>query len=576
MYRCYTTLFLVGLLFSLLHVQQVHATDLVGIPNRIDGKDRFQVATNISKNWSQADYVVVANYLAFADALTSTPFAYKLNAPILLSHPNSLTLETKKEINRLNVKKVYVVGGPGSISDHVMEELKENGSRVVERISGKDRFEVAINVAKKLGTKTQAIVANGFVFPDALTIAPYAAANETPILLTGNTNLPTNITSYIKKSSINKTWVIGGEGSVSPSILNNLPSPSRVGGKDRYEVAANVAKTFGSSNNKYFLATGMSFADALTGSILAAKEGGNILLTQNKEIPEPTFQLLKQSNRHVTILGGTGSVGDEIVDKLIELNPSDRPILYLAPHQDDEVLSFGIDIRNELSQGRKVHVILMTDGENSGARDILNGQYDHESNYPIFAGEKIYCNWHHTYHDPILENYQSEHITFQEFSSLRTSEFKRALKSLGVPENQIHIEAVPTGIINLDNVERIVEKYLALYPSADIRSLSWFDGHPTHSLIGQTVKSMQQTGVIKQYQAKYFLSIYTDRFYPVEKPLETRMELMERESDLELLMNAANEYIKFDPSAGLYGIGYHSVSEQFNALMNSPYSQFHY
>jgi N-acetylmuramoyl-L-alanine amidase len=560
----------------LFHVQQVHAAELDGIPNRIDGQDRFHVATNISKNWNQADYVVIANYLAFADALTSTPFAYKLNAPILLSHPNSLTLETKKEINRLNVKKVYVVGGPGSISDHVMEELGENGKRVVERIGGKDRFEVAINVAKKLGSKNQAIVANGFVFPDALTIAPFAAANEIPILLTGNTNLPANINNYLKNSSINKTWVIGGEGSVSPSIMNGLPSPSRIGGKDRYEVAANVAKTFGSTNKKYFLATGMSFADALTGSILAAKEGGNILLTQNKKIPEPTLQLLDQNNRHVTILGGTGSIGDEIVDTLIELHPSDRPILYLAPHQDDEILSFGIDIRNELSHGRNVHVILMTDGENSGARDILNGQYDHESTYPIFAGDKIYCNWHHTYHDPILENYQGKHLTFEEFSSLRTSEFKRALHSLGVPENQIHIEAVPTGIINIDNVERIIEKYLALYPSADVRSLSWFDGHSTHSLIGQTVRSMQQTGVIQQYQVKYFLSIYTDRFYPVEKPLETRVEFMEKESDLALLMNAANEYIKFDPSAGFYGIGYHSVSEQFNALLNAPYSQFHY
>ncbi|MEH7437949.1 cell wall-binding repeat-containing protein [Neobacillus drentensis] len=576
MQRTITLFFLIALLFSFSQKTTVHAAEIAGIPERIDGKDRFEVAVNISKKWDHSDYVIVSNYIAFADALTAAPFASKYNAPILLSHPAELDTITRQEIDRLSVKKVFVIGGTGSISNQVVEALRDNGKREVQRIGGNDRFEVSVNIAKQLGSQDKAIIANGFVFPDALAIAPYASSNGIPILLTHNTTLPSTISNFIQKSTITKTWVIGGEGSVSQAIFNKMPSPLRIGGKDRYEVAANVAKTFGQNSQKFFLSTGMSFADALTGSILATRENGYILLTNKEELPEPTLQLLKQYNRQVTILGGTGSVGEKIVSSLIEMHSSGRPIIYFVPHQDDEILSMGIDIRNEISRGRNVQVVLMTDGENSGARDILNGVYDEESAFPVFNGEKIWCNWHNTYHDPLLEHFNHEHLSFEEFSNLRTDEFKRALYSLGITDEHIHIESLHSENIDIDNVERIIQKYLALYPSADVRTLSWFDGHPTHSLIGQTIKSMQTTGAIERYQSKYFVSVYTDRFYPKEIPIETQTDVLEKETDRIFLINAANEYIRFDPANGYYGIGYHSVSSQFDALMNNPYVIFHY
>ncbi|MGG3467854.1 cell wall-binding repeat-containing protein [Neobacillus pocheonensis] len=568
--------FFIGFILTFLQTAPAHAAGIEGIPERIDGKDRFEVAVNISKKWDHADYAVVTNYIAFADALTAAPFAAKYNAPILLSRPTALTAVTQEEIKRLGVKKVFVIGGAGSISDQVVEALKANGTREVERIGGRDRFEVAVNIAKKLDVKDKVMLANGFVFPDALAIAPYASANGIPILLTHNTTLPENIHQFIHQYSIAKTWVIGGEGSVSQEILAQMPSPSRIGGKDRYEVAANVVKTFGQNSSKFFLSTGMSFADALTGSILAAKENGYILLTNKQELPEPTQQLLKLYNRQVTILGGTGSVGEKIVSTIMDMHPSERPIIYFVPHQDDEILSMGIDIRNELSHGRNVQVVLMTDGENSGARDILNGGYDLESSFPSLTGEKIWCNWHQTYHDPASEHYRHDHLSFDEFANLRTDEFYRALHSLGVTNDHIHIESLHEGSINIDHVEQLVQKYLTMYPNADVRSLSWFDGHPTHSLIGQTIESMQEEGLLQRYQAKFLVSVYTDRFYNEETPIETQVEVLNKETDLPILLAAANEYIRFEPEKGFYGIGYHSVSDQFDAMMSETYSKFHY
>lgn len=75
-----------------------------GTAERVDGKDRFQVAVNLSqKGWpTQSDTVVLSFYNAYADALTSGPLAYHYNAPILLTHNNNLTDVTKKKLLDLN------------------------------------------------------------------------------------------------------------------------------------------------------------------------------------------------------------------------------------------------------------------------------------------------------------------------------------------------------------------------------------------------------------------------------------------------------------------------------------------
>lgn len=538
------------------------AEQITDLPERIDGKDRFAVAVNISKKWGQADTVILANYLAFADALTATPLAYKLNAPILLTHPNMLTEETKKQIQTLGVKNVVVVGGTGSVSDNVVSNITSLGISNITRISGKDRFEVSKNIAEQIGFKGTAVFANGFVFADALSIAPYASINGYPILLTKNSEIPQEINDLLLTSMITQSIVIGGEGSVSPNVFNLLPGASRIGGKDRYEVAANVANTFGQNRSKNYIATGLTFADALTGSVLAAKENAVILLTNTDRIPDSTLGILSQKNVPVTILGGVGSVKDQIVQKLTSMKPSSRPILYIVPHQDDEILSYGVDIRNELSRGRQVHLILLTRGEDSGARKTLNGDY--------------YCYIHGKYHNPQTEGYKAGSLTPDEFADARTDEYYRASKALGVPNSNIHTEYIPNGQFYSSRVIPIVQKYLALFPNADVRTFSWFDEHSAHALLGETIQGMQADGLLQRYQAKFFISINTDRFYKVPKPMPTIMNVIEKQSDIQFLRSAIGEYRRWDPRNGHYAVGYHSVQSQFDSLWNDPYVNSHY
>ncbi|MEK5444568.1 N,N-dimethylformamidase beta subunit family domain-containing protein [Fredinandcohnia sp. FSL W7-1320] len=301
--------------FLLLFVLFTVPTDLTSAASnveRLSGSDRFEVAAKVSqKGWQNADTIIIANYVAFADALSAAPLAFQVNGPILLSRNNTLTATTKEEIRRLKPKKAIIVGGNGSVSDKVINEFKSMNIKT-ERIGGKDRYEVALNISKKLKDSDTAIITNGLVFSDALTIAPYAAKNGFPILLTAKDSIPAFTTEALKGKT--QRIVIGGEGSVGKKVYETIGAQQRIGGKDRYEVAANIATQFTSSNDHTFIATGLTFADALTGSVLAAKNNVPLLLTRPDRLPKETYNVIKQQFiTNYNILGGPGSIQDKVI-----------------------------------------------------------------------------------------------------------------------------------------------------------------------------------------------------------------------------------------------------------------------
>lgn len=289
----------------------IQAPSNKGTVIRIAGKNRFEVAVNVArKGFGSSQTVVLANHNAFADALAASPLAYKYDAPILLTQTDRLTTETKNEIIKRNPREVIVIGGTGSVSQNVYNEVDGIVSEV-RRIEGKDRFEVSYNIAKELNEATTAIVANGLNFPDALSIAPYAASQKYPILLTVPNRLPNETKAAL--TNIKNTIVVGGPASVSKEVYSLLPNPKRIGGKDRYEVSTNIIKDLNLSVNHAFIATGSTFADALTGSVLAAKNNAPLLLTGKDRLPTTVSMLFKEKKvLEFAILGGTGSVAESI------------------------------------------------------------------------------------------------------------------------------------------------------------------------------------------------------------------------------------------------------------------------
>ena len=290
--------------------------DVEAKAERIYGQNRFETAEWISKRgWMEADTIVLARGDQFPDALAGTPLAYKEDAPILLTPPDKLDNSVKVEIERLKPSKVIILGGTGAISSSVENELKKM-KLTVERIAGENRFETAVKIAEKVGfEKKTAIIADGRNFPDALAVAPYAAKNGYPILLVGK-EMPSEVKGILNK--LDKTIVVGGENAVNKTVYNQLPGKSRLAGANRYATAAEIIKhEFKGDITSAYVATGQNFADALTGSVLAAKNNKPVILVMSDRVPDETMQLVKDKNTNDFIaFGGTTAISDKVLEQL--------------------------------------------------------------------------------------------------------------------------------------------------------------------------------------------------------------------------------------------------------------------
>jgi putative cell wall-binding protein len=287
---------------------------------RIAGSGRYETAVEISKKgWPNgADTVILARGDLFPDALAGAPLAYKLDGPILLTSSKKLPSSTKQEIKRLKAKKVIILGGSKAILDSVKKEILDMNIKV-ERIAGSDRYGTSVEIAKRLGaSKEKAIIATGKDFPDALAIAPYAAENQYPILLTETDKLPAGVKSFL--NGYKSTIVIGGKKAIDPKVEKYLPKPERIAGNSRYQTAVQIIKNHYDTNEQLYISTGENFADALTGSVLAAKNHTAVLLVNKSTLPTDSDLIVADKQvKKLQVFGGKAAVPDQIVKDFLAL-----------------------------------------------------------------------------------------------------------------------------------------------------------------------------------------------------------------------------------------------------------------
>ena len=280
---------------------------------RVAGADRINTAVEVSKKYyKSADTVIIANYEKFADSLSASALSKALKAPILLVKKDQLDSVVAQEIKRLGAKNVVVIGGEQSV-DKTKDSLSKYN---VQTIAGSDRYETSAKIAqeiiKRTGT-TQAVIASGETFADALTVAPLANKNNMPILLVQPNNIPKATQEVLKQ--INKAIIVGGEKTISNQVANKLPNPTRIAGANRYETAKKIYEYGFKDRKEVNIANGTNFADSLViGSIDCP-----ILLAESNEVPESTKQAIKDSKfEKVNVFGGENSIGESVVKELIK------------------------------------------------------------------------------------------------------------------------------------------------------------------------------------------------------------------------------------------------------------------
>ncbi|MFP3339117.1 cell wall-binding repeat-containing protein, partial [Micrococcus sp. SIMBA_131] len=101
---------------------------------------------------------------------------------------------------------------------------KVDSEKVVDkRLSGKDRYETAIEISNEGWEQADTVViTRGDGFADALAGAPLAYKYDAPILLTENHSMDREVQKEIKRLGASKAIVLGGSGAVSNYVAYQL------------------------------------------------------------------------------------------------------------------------------------------------------------------------------------------------------------------------------------------------------------------------------------------------------------------------------------------------------------------
>ena len=315
---------IIGLLVGVLAVA-VAASPSAGAthPDRISGADRYETAAMVSASQFAAGVPVayVVTGAKFPDALAAGVAAGVGGGPVLLTQHHALPAATSAELDRLRPAEIVVVGGAGSVSDGVLDQLRSKTAGEVTRVHGSDRFATAAGVARHtFDTAQTAYVASGETFPDALAGVPAAIREQAPLLLVSERDITDATGQFIADYDIRDIVILGGPGTVSPYVEDQLRflarTVTRVQGADRFATSAAVsARTFPDGAPVAFLATGHAAADALAAGPVAALAGGPVLLVRGNCIP-PAVQdeLARLAPDRLVILGGDRAVGPAVED----------------------------------------------------------------------------------------------------------------------------------------------------------------------------------------------------------------------------------------------------------------------
>ena len=209
---------------------------------KLDGATYFVTAKKVAdklkavtkKNPTSLFITTDKNY---ADALSASPVAALLGAPILYVDPKAaLNSATKNYLTSVkkSVNKVYIVGGTNAVSYDVGKAvLKLLDKKTVTRFAGSDRYETCVKInnyfAKNLTGKSVCI-AKGYNFPDALAGGVFAAKVKSPLFLADKLNAKATInkvqSNYLHSKNASKLYIFGGEAAVPTAIVKTIAKAS--------------------------------------------------------------------------------------------------------------------------------------------------------------------------------------------------------------------------------------------------------------------------------------------------------------------------------------------------------------
>ena len=200
--------------------------------SRLGGATRYETAILIANEVNSAPseiFLVSGKDTSYPDALSISSVAAIKGVPVVYVGDDDTVKDSV--VNYLNTKKsgissTCIVGGPAAVSDAIQTKLGELGYKV-ERISGADRYETSINVAKKydgegLFKSKDVAIATGTNYPDALSGGAFAAQKSIPVILVNDGATNAAVKTFLAGRYADNLYVFGGTAVVSEATVNSL------------------------------------------------------------------------------------------------------------------------------------------------------------------------------------------------------------------------------------------------------------------------------------------------------------------------------------------------------------------
>ncbi|OXZ40173.1 cell wall-binding repeat-containing protein [Finegoldia magna] len=169
---------------------------------RLEGQDRYSTSQKVmekTKEIINPEYLLIASGKNFPDALAATSF--------FVNHKSVMVLSDGLTYPQSNLQEITIGG---------KNQLPLKGFKG-KRVSGKDRYETALEIAKlSFDKNNNAILASGQVFADSLSAVSLTKKHNAPIILTQSDSLTENAKKYLNGKNV---FIVGGEETVVNDIL---------------------------------------------------------------------------------------------------------------------------------------------------------------------------------------------------------------------------------------------------------------------------------------------------------------------------------------------------------------------
>ncbi|ABS03717.1 putative cell wall binding repeat 2-containing protein [Kineococcus radiotolerans SRS30216 = ATCC BAA-149] len=201
----------------------------------------------------------------------------------------------------------------------------------VHRLAGADRVQTAVLASQRLApfahTAAAVVIARADTYADSLAGARLASTLSAPLFLTSGDHLTPQLRAELDRVLVRspRVYLLGTSDAVPSTIgqdiyaLRPFMNADRVAGFDRFGTAVHIAERVRSwdgadDTTPLFLVNGWNYPDGLAVSALAARTGGQVLLTDGEHLPADTARYLAEYDPTGARTVPVGGVAAEAVE----------------------------------------------------------------------------------------------------------------------------------------------------------------------------------------------------------------------------------------------------------------------